>query len=236
MRRNGEKGQALVMTAVALGLVLMGAVGMAIDTSQLWAHRQMAQAAADAAAQAAILSVFDGTNTVKPNIFALTTSYTHTCGLADAITPCAYSFKNGFAPENGDTVAVDVPDAATVGLDPASLSPDDPVNLIRVTITRPVATSFVSMLGAAATSNIKASAVAAICSTNEPIPILVLHPSNNGTFAINGGAGGGFPIQIVGGPQRSIQVNSSSTTSISVKGGSISGSFQGRKPCSQYRR
>jgi hypothetical protein len=62
--------------------------------------------------------------------------------------------------------------------------------------------------------------VAAICSTNEPIPILVLHPSNSGIFAINGGAGGGFPIQIHGGPQRSIQVNSTSTSSISVAGGS----------------
>ena len=81
MRRSREKGQALVMVALALGLVLIGAVGLAIDTSQLYAHRQMAQAAADAAAQAAILSVFNETNT-GGNVFADSTSYTHTCAQA----------------------------------------------------------------------------------------------------------------------------------------------------------
>lgn len=215
------------MVAVALGIVLIGAVGLAIDTSQLYAHRQMAQAAADAAAQAAILSIFNGTN-VDPNGFAANASYTYTCIAADTITPCAYALKNGFGAAGGDTVFVDVPTAADIGLNPAVLSASDPVNLLRVTITRSVPTTFIRILGAAATANVKASAVAAICTTSVPIPILVLHPSmpdtttaKNGAFYINGGAGSGkFPIKIVGGGQTSIQVNSSSASSITVKGSS----------------
>jgi len=37
---------------VAMSILLIGALGLAIDGGQMYAHRQMAQAAADAAAQA----------------------------------------------------------------------------------------------------------------------------------------------------------------------------------------
>ena len=63
MRRKGESGQALVLVAAALGIFLLGAVGLAVDVGQLYAHRQMAQNAADAAAEAGILSMFNGSNT-----------------------------------------------------------------------------------------------------------------------------------------------------------------------------
>ena len=41
---------------------MFGALGLAVDSSTLFFHRQMAQGAADAAAIAAIMSVFQGTN------------------------------------------------------------------------------------------------------------------------------------------------------------------------------
>ena len=62
---------------------LIGALGLAIDGAQLYGHRQMAQAAADAAAQAGILSIFDGTN-VGTNAFG---SAAPTCSTADPTTP-----------------------------------------------------------------------------------------------------------------------------------------------------
>jgi uncharacterized membrane protein len=43
-----------------MSILLIGALGLAIDGGQMYAHRQMAQAAADAAAQAGIMSIFDG--------------------------------------------------------------------------------------------------------------------------------------------------------------------------------
>ena len=85
MRRNSEKGQAILLAVAAMGIFLIGALGLAVDGATLYGHREMAQAAADAAAQAAILSVFNGTNT-GANAFAGSTSYTHTCSTTDAIT------------------------------------------------------------------------------------------------------------------------------------------------------
>jgi hypothetical protein len=191
------------MTALALGLVLLGAVGLAIDTAQLYAHRQMAQAAADAAAQAAILSIFNQTN-VGGNSFATATDYTHTCSTTDAITPCSFARKNGFGGEAADTVYVDVPTAGEVGIDPASLSADDPVNLIRVTVTRSVSTWFIPMIGGAAAASVKAIAVAACVKVVAPTPILVTHPNLPHSLSTVGNT----TIRICGGPNVAVQVNS----------------------------
>src|SRR6266487_2940266 len=95
MRRKNEKGQAILLVVAVMGLFLMGALGLAIDGARLYGHRGMAQVAADAAAQAAILSIFNGTN-VGANDFAATTTYTGNCTTYPAITPCRYALKNGF--------------------------------------------------------------------------------------------------------------------------------------------
>ena len=68
--KRRESGQALLLVIVSLSLFVLGALGLAIDGAQLYAHRQMAQTAADAAAQAGIMSIFDGTNATAPNPFA----------------------------------------------------------------------------------------------------------------------------------------------------------------------
>ena len=58
--RKSERGQAVLLVVVAMGIVLLGALGFAIDGSQLFAQRRMAQAAADAAAEAGIISMLNG--------------------------------------------------------------------------------------------------------------------------------------------------------------------------------
>ena len=60
MREKGEEGQAVVLVALAMGVFLLGAVGLAVDGSHLYSQRQMAQSAADSAAIAGIMSIFDG--------------------------------------------------------------------------------------------------------------------------------------------------------------------------------
>src|SRR5947207_6477441 len=88
-RRKSEAGQAVILVIVASAIFLFGAVGLAIDGSHMYAQRQMAQAAADAAAQAGIMSIFDGTNGAGPHQFATGGSFT--CGTSDAKTPCYYA-------------------------------------------------------------------------------------------------------------------------------------------------
>lgn len=221
-KKNSEQGQAILLVVVAMGVFLVGALGLAIDGASLYGHRSMAQAAADAAAQAGILSMFNGTN-VGTNLFADTTAYTHTCTTSDVLTPCRHARRNGFGLTASDVVFIDIPStAASIGLDPASLTATpDPVKMLRVTITRHVGSSLTRMVGAANTVDVTAVAVAAIVGVESAVPILVTHPTLSGALSGNGNT----LITICGGPSKSIQVNSSSATAYG--GGSVDLSHAG---------
>src|SRR2546430_17647662 len=100
-KRNREAGQAIVLVMVASTIFLFGAVGLAIDGSHMYAQRQMAQSAADAGAEAGILSMFNGTNTGGAHPFTASATVA-TC--ANSVpTPCYYAQRNGFDPTS-DTV------------------------------------------------------------------------------------------------------------------------------------
>ena len=210
MPRRKEKGQAVLLVVVATSIFLIGAVGLAIDGSHLYAQRQMAQAAADAAAQAGIMSIFDGTNATGANPFGTgTPPGAFNCGTSDGRTPCIYARDNGFGASTVDQVAVSFPTTAPG----VSLSMGDPVNLIKVTVQRNVSTGLLRFLGPSL-ATINASATAAIIDVISPVPIIVTHPSMDGSLSAHGNPN----ITICGGPSRSIQVNSSSSTAVSLKG------------------
>src|SRR5260370_20817058 len=105
IHKNSESGQATLLVVLALGLFLAGAMGLAIDGGQLYGHRQMAQAAADAAALAAATSILGGTNT-GANAFGAS-SFTCTNG-TDARAPWAYARSNGFGTTAASTDLVAV--------------------------------------------------------------------------------------------------------------------------------
>lgn len=210
MRNTREEGQALIPLVLAMSIFLIAAMGLSVDGAHLYSQRQMAQAAADAAAQAGIMSIFDRTNSSAGNPAAFSTSSSFTCSAPDARTPCAYASRNGFG-TSADTVSIDFPAAsAAPGV---ALSPTDPVNLIRVNIQRSVNTTLMGILGTRATT-IQVTAMAGIISDLAPVPILITHPSLSGSLATNGGV----LVKICGGPHRSIQVNSNSSTAITTSG------------------
>ena len=189
---------------MAVSLFLFGALGLAIDGSQLYAHRQMAQAAADAAAQAAIMSVRDGTNTsANSNDFGNgTPPASITCGNGSppSLTPCYYAWLNGFSKDGGDAVQVDFP-ASVAGV--TNLSSTPLPHLISVTITRTVNTSLMRFVGASS-GRVAGHATAAILLPPISIPIIVTHPNLATSFDMRGTA----TIIIKNGPSTSIQVNS----------------------------
>lgn len=195
---------------LAMSIFLLGAVGLATDGSHLYAQRQMAQAAADAAAQAGIMSVFDGTNGgTLATSFATNASFT--CSTTDGRTPCAYARLNGFGGSTGDTVTIDFPTSAPG----VTLSGSDPVNLLRATVQRNVSTTFLRMLGPS-TLPIKATATAAIVNVIAPVPLVITHPSLANSLSMNGTTG----IKICGGPAQSVQINSSNASAY-TGGGTI---------------
>ncbi|MEO5926631.1 MAG: pilus assembly protein TadG-related protein [Bryobacteraceae bacterium] len=208
-RVRREKGQAIILFVVAMGIVLIGALGLAIDGSQLYAHRQMLQAAADSGAQAGVMSVFNKTNT-GTNDFGTGGSFT--CSTTDDRTPCYYARRNGVGTTADDAVFVDFPTSAPG----VNLSSTDTPNLVRVTVTRTVHNGIIQFV-APALSSVRATATAAIVNVISPTPILVLHPTLAGSLFINGNP----TIQICGGPRRSIQVNSKTSPTTQFKGNPV---------------
>src|SRR5665647_3077336 len=154
--RYGKKGQAVLLVVVAMGIFLIGALGLAIDVSQLFGQQQMAQVAADAAAQAAMLSIFQGVN--DPTKAGSATNFPITgfkCTDYPNSTPCRYARMNGFG--NGDTVAVSFPTCPFGGSICASTTPNE----VQVTITRSVSNGLIRMVGGSAFTSIGATAIAA---------------------------------------------------------------------------
>jgi hypothetical protein len=172
-----EAGQATLLVIVAMSIFLLGALGLAVDASTLYSNRQMAQAAADAGAQAGLLSFYSGTYTTA------TFSTPHTCTATDSLTPCNYVANNGFinAANPGDVVTVtygnDTSASAPTGVTLPS-SATYPVSWMRVTITRSVPTTLMRLLGTNSAS-IGVTATAAVATTS-PACIIALDTSGTG--------------------------------------------------------
>jgi hypothetical protein len=199
-----EEGQSIVLVVLAMGIFLFGAVGLGFDGSHLYTQRQRAQLAADAAAQAGMLSIFRGTSTSTAG---------YTCTTSDTKTPCVYARHDGFGGASTDTVTVSFP--ATSTAPGVSFASGFPSSIIHVEVLRHVNTFLMGMLGITST-DVKAYATAAIVSVKSPIPIVVLHPTMSSAFDMRGTVN----VVICGGPSKSIQVNSTSSTASTTSGNS----------------
>ena len=202
--KSRESGQAMVLALLALGIFLIGAMAFAVDMGNLWWHRQTAQNAADAACTAGVmdlLSTADQTAaTNSANYYAAKNGYT--TGTLSAGTP-------GVAVVVSFPTSVVGPKACTGTPPPATCVATGVTNpYIQVNIQDRAPLYFASMVGAGRTMDVGAQAVCGVVYSNSPVPILVLNPTASGAVSGNGN----ITIKIVGGPQRSIQVNSSSST------------------------
>jgi len=204
-RYKEEDGQTIVLAALAMSIFLFGAIGLAIDGAHMYAQRQMAQTAADAAAMGGIMTAFGGTTGAAGTGFSTTGSFT--CTTTDTRTPCAYASKNGFGGSASDTVTVSFPPSTAAPGVVLSPDPAFKATLIQATVTRNVSTTLMALLGPTV-STVSASAMAAIVSVDAPVPILITHPTLSQALSMNGNPN----VQICGGPGRSIQVNSNSGT------------------------
>jgi hypothetical protein len=204
---KGEEGQALVLVALAMSIFLIGAIGLGVDGSHLYAQRQMAQTAADAAALSAIEDVFEGTYTAAGTGFSVASSFT--CSTTDKRTPCVYASNNGFGSSANDTVTISFP-GAPAGV---TLAKGFAAEVAKATVSRQVSTTLLQFLGSTATT-VTATATAAIVSVVSPIPIIVNHPTLPSAMFGNGN----ISITICGGPQTSIWVNSSNGNATGTKG------------------
>jgi Flp pilus assembly protein TadG len=207
---RGEAGQAVILVVVAMSIFLIAALGLAVDGGEMYAQRQMAQAAADAAAQAGIMSIYDGTNSTSPYPFGTgsTPIASSVCTTTDLRTPCVYARYNGFGGTTADTVTLSYP-ATVSGVTLSSAT----VPAFAVTVQRTLQTGLIRFVpGGPATSSITAKATAGLVGTVSPDCLYVLDPSAPSAFQ----ASGGVSVTASG---CAISVNSSSSTAASVTGG-----------------
>ncbi len=213
MRGDRRHGQTSLILLLAAGTFLLGGVGLAIESGILFLQRQMAQAAADAAAEAAIMSAFNGTNTATYGNAFGASAFDCGIGTSDLRTPCVYARYHSFGLTADDTVSVDFP----TSVPGVTLSDDDDPAAIGVTVSRTVDVAFMRFVGGMP-ATVRARAVAVITDVFSPVPIIILHPTfgpgvgggNNSDAAFE--KAGDNTVTICGGPTKSIQVNTNHET------------------------
>jgi Flp pilus assembly protein TadG len=220
-RRSREKGQAALFLLLSLGLFLVAAAGLAVDMSDLWMHRQASQNAADAACTAAAMDLVNSANGAA-NTSGFTPGTAFNCSSNPGAAPCQYAGFNGYtatgltAGSPSTEVAISFP-SSVAGVQtcsatnpPPSICTETgfPANaFVRATVTDRIQTFLVGLLSGGRTMDVGATAACGAILSNAPIPILVLNPSISSSLSGNGTE----QITIVGGPQRSIQVDSSNS-------------------------
>jgi Putative Flp pilus-assembly TadE/G-like len=213
-RSQRESGQALVFMVLALALVLLGAGAISVDMSNLWFHRQAAQNAADSACTAGAMDLLVDAQGLQTGHQGFTAGTAFNCSVGSTAAPCQYAAKNGYTSNNatpGNLVSVSFP--TTVAGVPSAVIPPSGLaanSFIRVDVTDKVQTFFSGMLDGTRTQTVRSFAVCGLVLAQSPTPLLVLDPTGQ-SITLSGTPN----INIVGGPQRSIQVNSSAATAFS---------------------
>jgi hypothetical protein len=178
-----ESGQAVLLLIVGMSIFLIGALGLALDGGQMYAQQQMARAAADAGAQAGILSIYRGTNITASSPFGTGSNpAAFTCSTSDGRTPCFYARLNGFGGIASDIVTVSFP---TIVPGVSNLSTGG-VAAVTVSIQRTFPTGLIRFIGPA-TSVVRATATAGLIASG-PDCITVLSPLGDGALSVSNNA------------------------------------------------
>ena len=208
-----ESGQIMVSLLLMLAIFLLAMVGFAVDLTNLWFHRQAAQTAADSACQAGALDMAAlAAGLALPKMgFTPGTSADCTSG---AGTICFYANVNGYngaglsSNSASNSVTWSFPTSvARVTTPPSSITS---YPFLKVVVTENVKTHFLYTIHGTAYQKVSAACTCGTTQIEEAAPMIVLSPNAAGAFTY----GGGGRLTIVGGPQRGLQVNSTSATAI----------------------
>ena len=215
--RTGESGQAILFLLLALGIALLGAVAFSVDFGNTWFHRQSAQSAADAACTAGVMDLLVDSQGGATGHQGFTNGTAFNCAPGSTASPCKYARFNGYNSDGtGNLVEVKFPTSSVVpGLPSSSIAASAvvPTAFMQVNVIDNVPVYFSGLLSGRRSLPVRASAVCGVVYATSPIPILVLDPHSpnsspaQSAFNIQGSG----LIKIVGGPTKSIQVNSQDT-------------------------
>ncbi|HEV2494200.1 MAG TPA: pilus assembly protein TadG-related protein [Terriglobia bacterium] len=225
-RQYSEDGQVSILVVLAVGLFLIIFVGFGVDMTNLFLHRQMSQNAADSACVAAAMDMekqrvngqcLTAAGTAYPcGNFTVGTNFD--CATTPGAAPCQYAALNGYSGASAGIPAAGVESnsvqvtflTGTPGI-PGVATPDISLTglypFVKVDVYDGVKVYFSSWLSHSSTQVVHALAKCGLQASTQPIPILVLDPTDPKSFQVSGAA----TVTILGGPNRSIQVNSDAT-------------------------
>ena len=216
-----EAGQTAIFFLLVLATFLLGAMALAFDFSHMWFRRQALQSAADAACTAGAMDLLVDAEGGATGHQGFTPGTPYTCTTASTDSICSYAAKNGYNSDGaspGNLVNVTFP-AAVSGVTPPPAA-EAAVPFIRVDITDNVQTFFWGLLNGATTAPVAGHATCGVVNATSPIPIVVLDPQNPNVKPKSSALDvqGSPTITIVGGPTKSIQVNSSDVAATNIGG------------------
>lgn len=209
-----ESGQIIVSLLLMLALFLLAMMGFAVDLTNLWFHRQAAQSAADAACQAGAMDMSAVAAGMSLPNMGFTPGTPSDCVENSSSTICYYAGVNGYSGSGfnssatSSSVAWSFPTAV-----PGTNAPPTSITsypFLNVQIAENVRTHFLFSLHGTMYQKVVASCTCGLIQEKEAAPMIVLAPTQSGSFTYTGGG----TFNIVGGPQRSLQVNSNSSTAI----------------------
>jgi Flp pilus assembly protein TadG len=213
-KRKCQRGQTTILMVVALSLFLLGFVGLATDYASFWYTRQTVQGAADATCQAAATDLYlyaQGQQTPNMNFVPGNTDIS--CTAMPTPAPCIIAKYNGFdGTLASNTVVMSFPSNVTnppLGGVPSGVS----YPYVKVDVTTQAPAYFTPIMTGNHRVAVHASATCGLGSPAGPVPIVVLHPTMADAIQMKGAQNS---IKIVGGPIRSVQVNSSAAQSVSL--------------------
>jgi hypothetical protein len=219
--RNKQRGQTTLTVVLVLGIFLLGFIALAVDFSNLWFKRQAAQGVADAVCQAAAVNLLIQVSKGAPTAGqGFTPGTPFDCSANTGWAACQYAQINGFSlsgistPDvEGNEVHVSFPSSVTgITTPPSSIAGSYP--FIRADATDRSRVFFTTLFTGKHTQDVVANSVCGLTQSLAPIPLIVLHPSCSHSFEISGSGS----LAILGGPVKSVQVNSDNQTCAAATG------------------
>jgi hypothetical protein len=208
---TSDSGQAAFVLVLMLGTFLLAIFGFSVDLTNIWFHRQAATAASDAACQAGAMDLLASAGGLVLSGTGFTAGNAGDCISASAATMCSYAKLNGY---DGAGLNSSQASNAVSWIFPQSVPGVTPGvgshPFLKVSITENVQTYFIALVTASHVQPITVSTTCGLTLMKGAAPMVVLHPNMSGAFYYSGGGA----LDIVGGPSRGLQVNSTSDTAI----------------------
>jgi len=211
-----DSGQATVLLLLMLSTFLLAMMAFAVDLTSIWFHRQAAKSAADAACLAAASDMLAISLGNTPPGTGFTPGTNSDCASSPSAALCKYANFNGYDGAGLNAAAASNSVSWTfLSSIPGVVTPTGPkapkYPFLQVVVLENVKSTFMGLIGAKFQQVNATSKCGEAFVLNAP-PLLILDPVGAPSVSLSSSGS----VTLKGGPTRSIQVNSTSASAVSI--------------------